>query len=160
MADPWRIRPARPADAARLAVLERRCFSDPWSARAFEELLHFPFTIAFVAEPAEGLAGYLIARAVAEEGEILNLAVAPDYRRRGLGAQLLERGLAALARAGVRTVWLEVREANTPARLLYQRHGFEAAGRRPAYYRNPVEDALVFRRTLPELRDSGTGALD
>lgn len=160
MADPWWIRPARPADAARLAPLERRCFSDPWSALAFEELLRLPFTVAFVAEQGEGIVGYLIARALAEEGEILNLAVAAELRRQGLGAQLLEAGLTALEEAGVRSVWLEVREANTTAQVLYRRRGFQPAGRRKGYYRNPVEDALVLRLALPALRDSGTGTLD
>ena len=160
MADPWWIRAARPADASRLAPLERRCFSDPWSALAFEELLRLPFTVALVAEQGGGIVGYLIARAVAGEGEILNLAGAPELRRRGLGAQLLEAGLTALAEAGVRSVWLEVREANTAAQLLYQHRGFQPAGRRKGYYRNPVEDALVLRLALPALRDSGTAALD
>lgn len=160
MADPWQIRRARPADAARLVPLERRCFSDPWSAVAFEELLRFPLTVALVAERNGELGGYLIGRAVAEEAEILNLAVRPEERRQGLGAQLLEAGLSALAGAGAHHVWLEVRESNAAARALYHRRGFTAAGRRTRYYKNPVEDALVLRMALPPLRDSGTTPLD
>lgn len=157
MADPWRIRPARPADADRLAPLERRCFSDPWSAVAFEELLRFPLTVALVAERGETVVGYLIARAIAGEAEILNLAVDPDERRRGLGARLLDEGLSAVAEAGAHQVWLEVRESNLAAQKLYQSRGFGLMGRRARYYKNPVEDALVLR--LP-LRHSGTPALD
>jgi len=160
MADPFRIRRARPADAARLLPLERRCFSDPWSALAFEELLRFPLTVALVAERDGEVGGYLISRAVAEEAEILNLAVAPEERRHGLGTRLLEAGLSALSEAGAHQVWLEVRESNAAAQGLYQRRGFTAAGRRSRYYKNPVEDALVLRMELPLVRDSGTRPLD
>lgn len=160
MADRWQIRRARPADAGRLMPLERRCFSDPWSAVAFEELLRFPLTVALVAECDGEVGGYLIGRAVAEEAEILNLAVTPEERRHGLGSRLLEAGLSALAEAGAQRVWLEVRESNAAAQALYQRRGFTAAGRRARYYKNPVEDALVLRMALPTLRDSGTTPLD
>jgi ribosomal-protein-alanine N-acetyltransferase len=160
MADRYRIRRAQAADASRLVPLERRCFSDPWSALAFEELLRFPLTVALVAERDGELGGYLISRAVAEEAEILNLAVAPEERRHGLGSRLLEAGLSALAEAGARQVWLEVRESNAAAQALYRRRGFTAAGRRARYYKNPVEDALVLRMALPDLQDSGTTPLD
>jgi [ribosomal protein S18]-alanine N-acetyltransferase len=144
---PWQIRPARSADGRRLVPLERRCFSDPWSADAFEELLRSPFGRALVAERLGE--GYLVARAVAGEGEILNLAVAPEARRQGLGALLLESGLGALIEAGAREVFLEVREGNASAQALYQRRGFRPIGRRARYYRNPVEDAIVLRLALP-----------
>jgi [ribosomal protein S18]-alanine N-acetyltransferase len=160
MADPWQIRPAQPADAGRLVPLERRCFSDPWSEVAFEELLRFPHTVALVAERDGDVGGYLIARAVAEEGEILNLAVRPEERRHGLGSRLLEAGLSALMEGGAHLVWLEVRESNAAAQALYRRRGFTAAGRRARYYKNPVEDALVLRMTLPAVRNSGTTPLD
>jgi [ribosomal protein S18]-alanine N-acetyltransferase len=157
MADRLQIRPARPADAPRLVPLERRCFTDPWSAVAFEELLRFPLTVALVAERDDVVVGYLIARAIADAAEILNLAIDPDERGQGFGARLLEEGLAAVAGAGARQVWLEVRESNFAARSLYRRRGFAQVGRRARYYKNPVEDALVLRLAL---RDSGTAALD
>jgi ribosomal-protein-alanine N-acetyltransferase len=159
MADRWRIRPARPADAPALVPLERRCFSDPWSGLAFEEMLRFPLTVALIAESDSAIVGYLIGRAVAEEGEILNLAVVPEERRHGLGSRLLEAGLDALAEAGARRVWLEVRESNDGAQALYQARGFASAGRRPRYYKHPVEDALVYQLDL-SLRQIGTPKLD
>lgn len=148
MGDPWRIRRARPADAPALVPLERRCFTDPWSGLAFEEMLRFPLTQALVAETADGIVGYLIGRAVAGEGEILNLAVVPECRRHGLGATLLEAGLESLREAGAQRVWLEVRASNDAAQALYARRGFAKAGRRPRYYKHPVEDALVFQLDL------------
>jgi ribosomal-protein-alanine N-acetyltransferase len=160
MAARWRIRPARPADGERLVPLERLCFTDPWSALAFDELLRFPLTVALVAEQQNEILGYLIARVVAEEAEILNLAVVPERRRTGLGADLLEAGLTALQESGATRVWLEVRESNAAAQALYRRRGFEAVGRRTRYYKRPVEDALVLSLALPASRSSGTTRLN
>lgn len=149
MADHWLIRPARVADAARIAPLERRCFGDPWSVAAFEEVFAFPLGIGLVAERDGEVGGYLVARAVVGEGEIMNLAVAPEYRREGLGRRLLAAGLEALRGRGVHQVHLEVRQGNEAAQALYRRQGFEPVGRRAGYYRNPVEDAIVLRLALP-----------
>jgi ribosomal-protein-alanine N-acetyltransferase len=147
---PWRIRPAVPADVERLLPIEQRCFSDPWSAGAFEETLRPPHGLGLVAERAGQVRGYLVARSVAGEGEILNLAVAPDARRRGLGDDLLEAGITALAATGAREIFLEVREQNHAALKLYGRRGFKPVGMRAGYYRNPVEDAIVLRLALPD----------
>ena len=92
------------------------------------------------------MAGYVVALDAADEGEILNLAVAPAGRRHGLGRALVQDILDTLAERGVRHVFLEVRESNAPARALYAAHGFKEVGRRKQYYRRPVEDAIVLRR--------------
>jgi ribosomal-protein-alanine acetyltransferase len=149
MADRWSIRPARVADVARITPIERRCFSDPWSVAAFEDVFRFPLGLSLVAERNGEIGGYLVARAVVGEGEIMNLAVAPEHRGAGLGRRLLEAGLTALAERGVHQVFLEVRAGNAAARALYQRQGFLPVGRRAGYYRNPVEDAIVLRLALP-----------
>lgn len=98
-----------------------------------------------VAEADEKIVGYAVALEAADEGEILNLAVAEMGRRRGLGRALVEAIVAALTERGVRQVYLEVRESNAPARALYASFGFKEVGRRKAYYRRPVEDAMVLR---------------
>lgn len=146
---PWQIRRATSVDAERFLPIERRCFTDPWSAAAFVEILASPLGIGLVAEGRGEVSGYLVARAVAGEGEVLNLAVAPEQRRRGLGAALLAAGVHALEAAGAREVFLEVREQNRAAQQLYQRQGFRPVGMRARYYRNPVEDAIVLRLALP-----------
>jgi [ribosomal protein S18]-alanine N-acetyltransferase len=145
---PYRIRSAVPADAQGLVVIERRAFSDPWSEASFREALTSPWSFGLVAEMGRGAAGYLIGREVAGTGEVLNLAVAPEFRRRGIGGALLEAGLAALRRRKVDEVFLEVRESNVSARALYLDYGFRPVGQRAAYYRNPKEDALVLRLEL------------
>lgn len=95
-----------------------------------------------------GVTGYVIARAIADEGEILNLAVAPDGRRGGVGRALATEVLRVLGGRGVRDVFLEVRESNAGARALYAAHGFLEVGRRPRYYRRPVEDAIILRAAI------------
>jgi ribosomal-protein-alanine N-acetyltransferase len=145
---PYRIRSAVPADAEAFVAIERRSFSDPWSEASFREALTSPWTFGFAAQGTRGVAGYLIAREVAGTGEVLNLAVAPDFRRRGVGSALLRVGLTALRNRRVDEVLLEVRESNRSAQSLYASHGFRPVGQRAAYYRNPKEDALVLRLAL------------
>jgi ribosomal-protein-alanine N-acetyltransferase len=146
MAVAYRIRPAHLADVAEVAALEPRCFSDPWSAQGFREMLGYPYILGFIAElKSKRIAGYLIARAIDGEGEILNLAVAPENRRQGIGVALLAAGLGALRERKVESVFLEVRASNQPALDLYVAQGFRPVGRRRGYYRNPVEDAMVLR---------------
>ncbi len=121
-------------------------FADPWSPRDFADALgHVPFLVAI--EDGRPV-GYLLARLAADEGEILNLGVAPDARRRGVGRALVREGLAALAARGASQVFLEVRESNTAARALYAEFGFGEVGRRRGYYRRPVEDAVVLRAAI------------
>jgi ribosomal-protein-alanine N-acetyltransferase len=146
----YRIRPAVLADASVLVAIERRSFGDPWSEASFREALDSSWTFVLVAQTGRGVAGYLVAREAAGTGEVLNLAVAPEFRRRGIGGALLQAGLAAFRRTQVDEVFLEVRESNTSARALYARHGFRPVGQRSAYYRNPKEDALVLRLELTQ----------
>lgn len=146
MAEPFRIRPASAEDAAELAELERRCFSDPWSAEAFRATLDTPGGAGFVAEGGRGLAGYVLSLNAGRVAEVLNVAVAPDARRRGLARRLLACAVAALEAEGVREMFLEVRESNAAALRLYEGAGFGRIGRRKGYYRRPAEDALVLRR--------------
>jgi ribosomal-protein-alanine N-acetyltransferase len=148
MDGPYRIRSAILADVEAMAAIERRAFSDPWSEASFREALTSAWTFGIVAQTGRGVAGYLIAREVAGTGEVLNLAVAPEARRRGIGGALLEAGLVALRHRRVTEVFLEVRESNRSAQALYLGRGFRPVGQRAAYYRNPREDALVLRLAM------------
>jgi ribosomal-protein-alanine N-acetyltransferase len=138
------VRRAKATDVRSIIAIERESFSDPWGMKEFESALASPQTIFFVADDAaENLAGYVIALAVADECEILNLAVAQSKRRTGLGATLLDSALESAASRGAEQFYLEVRESNEPARRLYASRGFNEISRRKRYYRDPVEDALV-----------------
>ena len=125
-------------------AIEQQVFADPWSTQDFRDCVSYAQFL--VADEGSGrIAGYVVALDAADEGEILNLAVAEAGRRRGLGRALVEAILERLRSRGVRQVYLEVRESNAAARALYTAFGFKEVGRRRAYYRRPVEDAMVLR---------------
>lgn len=127
-----------------MRAIEQEVFSDPWSTEDFRDCVTFALFLV-AEEEGERIGGYVVALDAADEGEILNLAVAPAGRRRGLGRALVEQMLEALRARGVRHVYLEVRESNASARALYASRGFTEVGRRKEYYRRPVEDAIVLR---------------
>ncbi|HET7025132.1 MAG TPA: ribosomal protein S18-alanine N-acetyltransferase [Gemmatimonadales bacterium] len=143
---PYRTRPATSADAPALAALERAAFADPWSAASLREVLAADSSFGFVAEDGGAVVGYGLGRIIADDGEILNLAVAEEHRHRGVGRSLLGSMLARFDTGPVRQVFLEVREGNLAAVTLYRGAGFVQVGRRAEYYRDPVEAALVLRR--------------
>lgn len=141
-----RIRHARREDILSVGLIERGSFTDPWGSREFSAAIESPHTIFLVAEDeSHAVAGYVIAVAVADESEILNLAVKRELREVGIGGHLLDAALAEATSAGALQVFLEVRESNAGARKLYGSRGFGEISRRRGYYRNPVEDALVLR---------------
>ena len=144
------LRPARESDLTEIARIERSCFADPWSEDSFRRLLDVPpatFLVA-VASPEAPIAGYIVAFAVEEDAEILNVAVDTPFRGRGLAGQMLDAVLIDLAARRVRHAFLEVRESNAAALALYGSRGFAEIGRRKGYYRRPTEDALVMRRVI------------
>jgi ribosomal-protein-alanine acetyltransferase len=145
MDEPFRVRPAADADLAEIAAIERAVFSDPWPRSSFRGLVG---QCAWVADARGSVIGYLFGRVAADEAEVLNLAVRPARRRTGVGHALLETALARFWTCGARTVYLEVREANEEARRFYSAHGFRPVGKRPRYYRNPPEDAVVMARPI------------
>lgn len=94
------------------------------------------------------LCGFLVISAVADEGEISDLAVLPAYRRAGIASALLREGLRQLRESGCTSVYLEVRESNAAARALYAAFGFRPCGVRRRYYNSPPEDACLYQLTL------------
>ena len=142
---------AHPRDAAALATLHAAAFNRGWSEQEFEHLLTDRNVIADRAGRGRRIVGFIVSRRAADEAEILSVAVARAARGRGLARALLDLHLRRLAGFGLRAVFLEVDEDNTPARRLYARAGFQEVGRRPGYYAqgraNPAA-ALVLRRDL------------
>ena len=135
------------ATAARLADLHAGAFSAPWDAAAFESLLGQAGVFAI-----EAPEGFILIRSVADEAEILTLAVEPAARRRGVGARLVREGAAAAAARGATRLFLEVADDNPAALALYAGAGFAEAGRRPGYYARPDgrrQDALILALNLP-----------
>jgi ribosomal-protein-alanine N-acetyltransferase len=138
------------ADLPEVVALERGCYADPWPASAFSALPDNARVFFRVTRDDESgdITGYVVAWYVLDEGELANLAVAPAYRRQGIGTALLDATLADAAARDVGQLYLEVRESNLAARHLYASRKFEEVGRRKQYYRSPQEDALILRRTL------------
>lgn len=135
------------AKAARLAELHAAAFAAPWDAAAFEALFGQKGVFA-IEEPD----GFILLRGVADEAEILTLAVSPSARRRGLGARLVREGGTGAASRGATRLFLEVADDNAAALALYARAGFVEAGRRPGYYVRPDggrQDALILALNLP-----------
>ncbi len=152
---PVRLRRARESDLADVLAIERVSFTDPWSRSSFATLLEQPRVYFAVAlDAADTLLGYTVAWFVVDEAELANLAVAPEARGRGVGTSLLEGALSTAESRGTTSMYLEVRAANVSAIALYSSHGFVEISRRKSYYKNPVEDALVLRRTAPSASGS------
>lgn len=144
------VREALIADLPAVSRIEKASFADPWGGGDFRSVLDSPQTIFIVATDCvfNEIVGYAVALTVLDESEILNLAVDPGLRGRGLGRALLDAALEAVAKRGAVAAFLEVRESNVAARHLYKSRGFEELSRRKGYYRTPVEDALILRLAM------------
>ncbi len=138
-----RIVPMTARRLSAVAELERVCFpADPWSENLFRAALENPGAAVLLAEEDGALLGYAVLSTVLDEGNLDNIAVAPDCRRRGVADALLS-ALTAFGRARLACLMLEVRASNAPAIALYEKHGFQAVGRRKNYYDAPREDAIL-----------------
>lgn len=131
------IAPLAPQDAQALAALHTLAFSYGWDEAAFRNFLSNPQIVGFGARQSgksKHLSGFILARSVCGEAEILTFAVAKAAQRRGLGQALLEHLLRFLYRERAEALFLEVDESNTAARALYRKCKFKETGRRKAYY--------------------------
>ncbi len=160
------LREAGPLDARVIAGLHLQCFADglggaAWSAASVAKVLSLPGSYAYLAvvaperaarAVAAAPAGFLLARILAGESEILSLGVATAWRRHGAARALLRAAMERAGRAGAARTLLEVAEGNVAARGLYAAEGFALVKRWPRYYRRPggtTAAALVFARDLP-----------
>ena len=129
-----------------IAELEKLCFSDPWSEKSIETELSCRLSVWLVALEGEQVVGYVGSQTVIDESDMMNIAVHPDFRRRGIAEALVAELEAALRQRGSRALTLEVRDSNAPAIALYEKLGFAQVGLRKNYYRNPKEDARILRK--------------
>jgi ribosomal-protein-alanine N-acetyltransferase len=137
------IRAFREGDApAIMAILRDAPEAANWLEESYRELLRLPGMVAFVSGSESRVTGFLIGRNVADEAEILNLAVARDARRKGEGGALVKAALNEFRARSVSRVFLEVRESNAAGITFYERRGFFKTGKRAGYYRNPEEAAI------------------
>jgi ribosomal-protein-alanine N-acetyltransferase len=143
----WKIRTFRPPDEPTIAeILRDSSEAAQWSPESHTKLASSPGSVFLVCEANAKPVGFVAGRQLGDEGEILNIAVRPDYRRKGIASALLMAALDEFRRSAIARIFLELRESNLPARALYERHGFLPAGRRKGYYLHPAEDAICMRK--------------
>ena len=147
------IVPLEPRHIKDIAKLESLCFSEPWSEEGILEAYRLG-TRFFVAETGKMLIGYIGIKAVVDEGYITNIAVFPEFRRKGVAAALLNKVFDYAKEKRLSFVSLEVRPSNNAAVSLYQKTGFKEEGRRKDFYRLPREDALIMTKRF-SYEDSG-----
>lgn len=142
------ILPMTHTHVSQIAQLEKQCFSDPWSENSISSELSNELSLWLVAVDEEEVVGYVGSQSVPPEADVMNLAVSTAYRRQGIAQNLLKELIHRLCEDGITSLALEVRLSNTAARCLYESFGFVEVGRRPKYYVNPTEDALIMRKEL------------
>lgn len=133
-------------EVSQVAELEKLCFTLPWSEKSVAGELENPLALWLVAMEGDSLAGYVGSQTVMDETDMMNLAVAPQFRRQGVAEALVNALVASLKERGSWCLTLEVRDSNEAARALYAKLGFVEIGRRRGYYRDPREDALILRK--------------
>ena len=131
-----------------IAELERLCFHDPWSENSIASELGNRLSVWLVALDEDKVVGYVGSQTVIDETDMMNIAVHPDYRNRGVATALIVELTQQLRMRGSKGLMLEVRESNSSAISLYDKHGFLQVGCRRNYYRNPRENALILRKEL------------
>lgn len=134
------------AHVAQVAELEKQCFSTPWSLASVTAELTNPLSVWVVAVEGDIVTGYVGSQSVCGEADMMNLAVMPEYRCRGIGKDLVHALIQRLQQKDVHCLTLEVRASNVAAIGLYTSLGFLQVGRRPNYYTAPKEDALILRK--------------
>lgn len=135
-------------DVDAVTEIDRRCFEIPWSKNAFTDEMNNQLAVYFVVKDEGKCVGYCGLWNVAGEGDITNIAVLPEYRRRGIGSILLETLIRHASGLHLSLLTLEVRAGNKPAQALYAKYGFKRIGARKRYYSNNGEDAWIMTKEL------------
>jgi len=135
---------------AAVAEMEKLCFPVPWSESSVRNELFNPLSLWLVALHEGQVVGYIGSQRAGGESDVMNLAVHPQFRNRGIAIRLIEALQVKLIEQGNAALLLEVRKSNVPAIKLYEKMGFLTVGVRPNYYFSPREDAIIMRKELIE----------
>ena len=135
-------------DAGSIYEIDTLCFSDAWRRETVLHDMEGSHSEYFVARLGEKVAGYGCFWFIADEGQLVNIGVRPEFRRQGIGALLLERGIEEAFRRHMRTMFLEVRISNESAQELYKKYNFQIAGTRKKVYELPEEDGYIMTREI------------
>ena len=138
--------PMEETHVAAIAELEKVCFNDPWPDQSIRSELTNPLSLWLVTLSDGEVVGYVGSQTVIDESDVMNVAVDPRYRRKGLARELFLTLESLLKEKKSHSLTLEVRASNEAAHALYAGLGYVQVGRRPNYYHNPKEDALILRK--------------
>lgn len=139
-----RIEKMKQSDCRRVAEIEKKCFSVPWSMESLMHEFELEYAVYFAAYNEQNeVVGYVGVHNICGEGEITMVAVAPEFRRKGIAEGLLKKLVEYENESGILRINLEVRRGNTAARKLYEKCGFAEDGVRKKYYTQPTEDAVL-----------------
>jgi len=144
------IEEMKPDDLDEVMAIERLCFPTPWPRQVFEMELKSKRSFKRVIKIGNVVAGYIVAWTIYAEGHILNIAVHPNFRRRGFGESLMRCCLDYFLKRGIRYATLEVRRSNMGAIRLYEKLGFRSVGIRRGYYSDTGEDAIVMMLNIKQ----------
>lgn len=129
--------------------IEAAAFSTPWSQNMFSmSIADADNQSCFVALFDKKVVGYIVLLHCFEDGELLNIATAPEMRNMGIAKKLMDKMLSFMKEKNVTRILLEVRESNTPAKTLYEKYGFSRIGVRKNYYSKPTENAVVMEKHI------------
>lgn len=142
-ADEVMVALAAPEDLPEIVRIEQASFSDSWSLKGFEDALRYSYSTMLCAKLGNAVVGYCCLYQVLDEGEIVNVAVAPEHRSRGIGRIMLDQLIARGKAKGVSRFLLDVRLSNLPAIRLYEGAGFKKLAVQKNFYENPSEDAWL-----------------
>jgi ribosomal-protein-alanine N-acetyltransferase len=142
----FKVRPYQPGESEAVSEI---CRQSPeaaqWSKERYEQA-HSSGQVLLVAETDAQICGFLVARIIGDEAEILNTAVDPAHRRKGVGSALLSEAISAAQAYNAKAIYLEVRESNHAAISFYVKHGFRKTAERRGYYSSPTENAVVMKK--------------
>ena len=138
------VRKMLPADLHQVCAIENLCYTTPWSFNSFKHEIENCDAILKVAVSNSQIIGYVCIRTMLDMTHLMNIAVLPEFRRRGIGKMLFGNAIGELKRLQPNTkLTLEVRQSNTAAVRFYEKFGFNVTGKRTKYYKEPEDDAII-----------------
>lgn len=144
------IRIAKKGDSSEIFSVISKSLKDGFTESSIVEAIDSDNSLVYVSEDKSGIDGFVISYFAADEAELLQIAVAPWARKRGVATGLIQELKKGLLEREIKTLFLEVRDSNTPARKCYEKFEMVPCGKRPGFYKNPVEDAIIYRMDIAD----------
>lgn len=144
------IRIAKKEDSPEIFSVISSSLKDGFAENSVVEAIDSDNALVYVSEESSGIDGFVISYFAADEAELLQIAVRPDARKRGVATGLIRELKNGLLEKKIKTLFLEVRESNSKARKCYEKFGMVSCGKRPGFYKGPAEDAIIYRMDIAD----------